>query len=101
MKYQYPQSVPAAPSAVSSPKDRARTPRGKLFTGLIAASFAAVVLSVSPVHAQYLGATCGYDYNNDLTGPYTVTTDNTPLYNPSSGTASDTWGTWVEQMQQA
>ena len=48
----------------------------------------------------FLGATCGYSYALDLTGP-NDTTENTPLYNPPSGIAFDTWGTWVEQAQQA
>jgi hypothetical protein len=58
--------------------------------------------------AQYLGATCGYDYNKELTSVSTSpVTDNTPLYNPPSGAldsggmTNDTWGSWVEQMQQA
>jgi hypothetical protein len=61
----------------------------------------ALVLIANQARGQYLGATCGFDYNQDLTGPCTTNTDNVPLYNPPSGTASDTWGSWVEQMQQA
>jgi hypothetical protein len=61
----------------------------------------ALLLIANQARAQYVGATCGYSYNNDLTGPCTNSTDNAPLYNPPSGTATDTWGTWLEQAQQA
>src|SRR5438128_653953 len=52
------------------------------------------------LRAQYVGATCGYSYSSDLTGACSGT-QNTPLYNPPSGSATDTWGTWLEQAQQA
>jgi hypothetical protein len=68
----------------------------------------ALLLIAGQAHAQYLGATCGYDYNQELTSASTSpATDNTPLYNPpsgqldSGGMTNDTWGSWVEQMQQA
>src|SRR5882672_6383462 len=73
----------------------------KIYLSTIITGIAVVFSLTRPVYAQYVGATCGYDYSSDLTGPCTNNTDNVPLYNPPSGTASDTWGSWVEQMQQA
>jgi len=67
---------------------------------LLIPALAVILLGAFQSFGQYLGATCGYDYSNDLTGPCTNATDNAPLYNPPSGTASDTWGVWLEQMQQ-
>jgi hypothetical protein len=49
------------------------------------------------VQAQYLGTTCGYDYNNDLQGPDTGT-DNTPLFNSLSGNPNATWDDWAEEI---
>jgi fibronectin type 3 domain-containing protein len=72
----------------------------KTYLSTIITGIAVVFSLTRPVYAQYVGATCGYSYGSDLTGP-NDTTENTPLYNPPSGTATDTWGTWLEQAQQA
>ena len=47
--------------------------------------------------AQYLGVTCGWNYGNDLTGPYTGTA-NAPLFNPISGQPDLTWDNWAEEL---
>ena len=52
------------------------------------------------IQAQYLGVTCGYDYHNNLTGPYTICT-NTPLYNPVSTDPDATWNEWAAELKQS
>jgi Domain of unknown function (DUF5010)/DUF5010 C-terminal domain/Concanavalin A-like lectin/glucanases superfamily len=49
------------------------------------------------VQAQYLGVTCGFNYNNDLAGPDTGTS-NTPLYNPNPANPNLTWDDWAEEL---
>jgi hypothetical protein len=50
--------------------------------------------------AQYVGATFGFNYNNDLNGPDTGT-QNTPLYNPDPNNPNASWDTWVREASQA
>jgi hypothetical protein len=51
-------------------------------------------------HAQYIGVTCGFNYDNDLTGPYTGRT-NVPMFNPISGDPNATWDNWAEELRQS
>jgi len=49
--------------------------------------------------AQYIGVTCGYDYGNNLTGPYDTSKMNFPLYNPTD--VNSTWNEWAAQLKQS
>lgn len=57
----------------------------------------AVLLTTKPVHAQYVGVTCGWNYSNDLAGPNTGM-HNTPLFNPIAGSPNLTWDDWAEEL---
>jgi hypothetical protein len=72
-----------------------KTTIGSLATGVII-----LLLFANQAEAQYLGATCGYDYGKELTGPYSIRT-NTSLYNPVSTNPNATWTDWAAQLEQA
>jgi hypothetical protein len=63
-------------------------------------SVVAVLGCAISAQAQYVGATFGFNYENDMTGPDTGT-QNTPLYNPDPNNPNMTWDTWVREAGQA
>jgi lysophospholipase L1-like esterase len=62
--------------------------------------FLLLSLAAVNVNAQYLGVTCGFNYNNELKGPYSAA-GNTPLYNPQSSNPNATWNEWAAQLKQS
>ena len=50
-----------------------------------------------PAGAQYLGVTCGFNYEHDLDGPIGKTL-NFPLYNPQKTNPNASWQNWAEEL---
>jgi hypothetical protein len=59
----------------------------------------ALALAVS-ASAQYVGVTCGFNYEHDLDGPIREC-KNFPLYNPVKTNPNATWQNWVEELAAA
>ncbi len=57
----------------------------------------ATLALAKPAAAQYLGVTCGYNYEHDLDGPLGKSM-NTPLYNPSKQDPNASWQNWAEEL---
>ena len=69
-----------------------------------------VALSIGasrPAEAQYIGATFGFNYGNDMAGPDdnagtgSSAILNVPLYNPDPNNTNASWDTWVREAGQA
>lgn len=70
----------------------------KFFAEIIAVSaIAGWAMSTS---AQYIGVTCGFNYEHDLDGPIRSCM-NFPLYNPQEANPNATWQNWVEELSAA
>src|SRR5258708_12380209 len=57
----------------------------------------AALALVIPAGAQYLGVTCGFNYEHDLDGPIGKTM-NFPLYNPVKTNPNASWQNWAEDL---